>query len=186
MKKRLFISIPVSQEYQDVLGKVPRATTGRDLKWVDPAQYHITVCFLGDVEEPLLILISDALERLAKQTKPFAMPLDRLGFFPTKMHPPLMIWAFFKEIEAYANLVKAAKESLMRADSAFLSLGEEWRKDIAHVTLARIRGRDYPRQAPTLATALPPLNVDAIELMESQLYPDGPVYTSLARFPFSV
>lgn len=182
MKKRLFVSIPIPKEAQAALSASQNRQAYR-LRWVDPSQFHMTVCFIGDTEEELLVLVSDALTEVSKQSKPFAVPFERLGLFPPKLARPNMVWAFFKESEAFETLAKRSKDALMKADASFMRLGEEWRKDIPHVTLARFRGSEFPRSFQDPA----PFEVmaDRIELMESVLYPDGPLYTTLASFPFT-
>lgn len=183
MKKRLFVSIPIPAEAQAKLASSQERHRYRFIRWVDPSQFHLTVCFLGDVEEDLLVLISDALTTLASKEKPFDLAFERVGLFPPKLARPNMVWAFFKDSEAFEQLAKHTKDALMKADQSFMRLAEEWRKDIPHVTLARFRGTDYPRQFPQPTDMS--VRADRIELMESVLYPDGPVYTSLASFPFA-
>ncbi len=182
MKRRLFVSIPLPKAAQEALA----ATQDRQhfsLRWVDPSQFHMTLCFLGDTDEELLVLISDALTTLSQQCRAFDVTLDRVGLFPPKLARPTMVWAFFKESEPFEDLAKQTKDSLMKTDTSFMKLGEEWRKDIPHVTLARFRGNDYPRtfRAPAEQVVV---RVDGFELMESVLLPDGPLYKSLATFPF--
>lgn len=181
MKKRLFVSIPVAQPAQSELAAAQDRGRFR-FRWVDPAQFHLTVCFLGDTEEALLPYISEALSQTAAQAKPFDLAFERIGLFPPKFAPPNMIWAFYKESEAFEDLVKATKQQLMKADASFMRLAEEWRKDIPHVTLARFAGRDVPKDFKQPAANI---HVQGIELMESILYPTGPAYTTLAVFPFS-
>lgn len=182
MKKRLFISIPLPKEITGAFSALQDRTRYRQLRWVDPSQFHVTVCFLGDVEEELLVLISEALSSVVAKAKPFDLHLQKIGLFPPKIARPTMVWGFFQESEFFEDLVHQTKDSLMKADTSFMRLAEEWRKDIPHVTMARFRGNDYPRAFdPT-----PPLTlrVDRLEIMESVLYPDGLMYTSLASFPF--
>lgn len=182
MKKRLFISIPLPKDITDAFSSMQDRTRYRQLRWVDPSQFHVTVCFLGDVEEELLVLISEALSAVVAKAKPFDLQLQKIGLFPPKIVRPTMVWGFFQESELFEDLVRQTKDSLMKSDTSFLRLAEEWRKDIPHVTLARFRGNDYPRTFdPVPATTL---RVDRIEIMESVLYPDGPMYSSLASFPF--
>lgn len=182
MKKRLFVSIPLSTEDQKTLAAAQDRNQFRSLRWVDPAQFHLTVCFLGDTDEALLPYISDALSDCVKEQKTFSLRLQRIGVFPPKLARPNMLWAFFEENEAFEALVKSVKQALMKADAGFMRLAEEWRKDIPHVTLARFKGGEYPRQAPQAPTMN--LDVREVELMESVLYPDGPVYSTLETFPF--
>lgn len=185
MEKRLFVSIPLPKVYQDLLAACQERDRYRGLRYVAQDQFHMTVCFLGDVNEQLLPVIADALAPVAQGRANFPLEFERIGLFPTKVRLPNMIWAFFKENEAFEVLVRDVKTALIKADPFFLPLREEWRKDIPHVTLARFRGGDYPRQAQQPSQAMPSLQVDRLELMDSVLYPDGPFYKSLAEFPFN-
>jgi 2'-5' RNA ligase len=184
MEKRLFVSIPLSKEYREVLAAAQEKDQHRELRYTTAEQFHLTVCFLGDTEEQLLPLIADALSEVVAATDAFSLSFDRIDLFPLKIRQPSMVWAFFKESERFEDLARDVKNALVKADPVFLPLREEWRKDIPHVTLARFRGRNYPSHPRQPLSPLPPLVVDRIELMDSVLYPAGPMYTKLAEFPF--
>lgn len=185
MEKRLFVSIPLSKEYKDVLAASQEKDQYKHLRFATTEQFHLTVCFIGDTDDRLLPVIADALSEAAAKRSPFALAFERIDLFPLKIRQPNMVWAFFRESEIFEDLARDVKNALVKADPAFLPLREEWRKDIPHVTLARFRGREYPRQPRQPLSPLPPMPVDRIELMTSVLYPDGPLYTRLAEFPFT-
>lgn len=180
MKRRLFVSIPIPEPEQKALAAVQERQRYR-LRWVEPNQFHLTLCFLGDTDDGLLPYISEALAASAAHERPFALRLERIGPFPPKLSRPNMIWAFFEESDAFEGLAKRVKESLMKADASFMRLAEEWRKDIPHVTLARFTGGEYPKTIPSISLEM---SVTGFDLMESVLYPQGPVYNVLESFPF--
>jgi RNA 2',3'-cyclic 3'-phosphodiesterase len=151
--------------------------------WVAPENLHITLKFLGRVEEARLVLVRACLDRAAAGIGPFEIAIESLGAFPAPTRPRV-IWAGVdKGLEPLAALAGRVEREL-----AEMGFAPEARGFTAHVTLGRVR---EPRRNPALATALEragaitlgALRVDRLSLMRSDLSPAGARYTELSAHP---
>jgi 2'-5' RNA ligase len=146
--------------------------------WVAAENLHVTLKFLGSVDEPRTAEIGAALERAA--TVPaFDVDVRGLGAFPSATRARVL-WAGAPGAPAFARLA----EGIDRALTA-LGFPPEARGFTPHVTLGRVR---EPRRNDALAAALEAaatrdfgtLRIDRVSLMRSDLSPRGARYTQLA------
>lgn len=148
--------------------------------WVAAENLHITLKFLGRVDEPLLELIHAAIERAVAEQRSFDLTVAGLGVFPSASRARV-IWAGVTE---GAVPLGALAESVEREITP-LGFPTEARGFSAHVTLARIT---QPRRDPNVARALEDgakarfgvVRVERVLLMRSDLSPRGARYTELA------
>jgi 2'-5' RNA ligase len=153
----------------------------RDVAWVAPDNFHLTLKFLGRVDATRLDAVAGALARASAGCRPFALQVRGLGAFPTPARPRVL-WAGVDE-----GAVPAAGLA-GRIDAALVELGfePESRPFSAHVTLGRVR---EPRPNHALAPALAGgdtfgrQHVDRLALMRSELSPGGARYTELVAIP---
>jgi RNA 2',3'-cyclic 3'-phosphodiesterase len=174
---RAFIAIHLPEEVQEVLGAVaeelkPRVP-GRAITWVKPERMHLTLRFLGDTPPSQIEALSAALDVVAAQHRPFALQLGQLGAFPTERRPRVIWVGLAGETGAAAALQKAL-------DGVLVPLG--WRPDSKkfspHLTLGRVKREDERINLPWGQAVVPAtFTVSEIHLMESQLRPQGPLYT---------
>jgi 2'-5' RNA ligase len=156
----------------------------RDVAWVGPDSFHLTLKVLGGVEPDRLDAVGGALGRAVAGHRAFELAVRGLGAFPSPTRPRVL-WAGLAEgAEAMAALAA-------RVDEALVTLGfaRETRAFSAHVTLGRVR---TPRAAdPGLAEALAAgdvfgrQHVDRVSLMRSDLSPRGARYTELTAAPLA-
>jgi 2'-5' RNA ligase len=158
----------------------PHAT---DVAWVAPANLHVTLKFLGQVDEARVPVLVDALRAAAAGHRALDVAVRGLGAFPTPSRPRVL-WAGLADAAGLAPLADAV-------DAACGALGfpRETRPFAAHVTLGRVR---EPRRQPQLAEALARdtefgrLRVARVSLMRSELSPRGARYTELAGLSLAV
>lgn len=161
-------------------------TQARDVaaSWVAAENFHVTVKFLGAVDEARIPAIADALCAAAARHRAFEIDVEGLGAFPVESRPRVLWAGVGRGADALSAVASSVEHALagvgfVRAERPFT----------AHITLARVR---VPRRDPALARALAaattrPLGrspVDAIALMRSDLSPRGARYSTLvsARF----
>ncbi len=182
MKKRLFVALPVEGNYSEVLKKFTeqygqfswlRSTKEDDL--------HMTVLFLGEVEEDIIPEIHDALTEIATIQHPFTVKFDTLMYAPLGRKFS-MIWAKFTDDLQYGILAGRVREELEYILGTIPSM-----EPIAHVTLAR-----FSKEAPN-QKSLPkleqlkisePFVCNKFHLFESKMTPTGNYYKILETFPF--
>lgn len=92
---RAFIAVQLADEAKDALGKVTRILSGRvernAVRWVRPAQMHLTLRFLGDTDTAKLPAIQAAMDAVAASNTSFEMRLGGIGCFPNR-NRPRVIW----------------------------------------------------------------------------------------------
>ena len=146
-----------------------------DLRWSDPAGWHLTVAFLGAPPAGRVDAARGALAGAAAACPPFTTRLDgRLGSFAG------VLWAGVVPgpgLEALAAEVRARLE-----DVGFPSGQRPFR---AHLTLARTRGRGRVPRAAAARRVVPELEmpVDRLALMCTRPAPDGAPYTVEDAWP---
>lgn len=179
MHKRIFISIPIPEEWRKEFADFGEQFSARDVRWTVKENIHITACFLGDVDAARIGEIKEKLAQLCARIKPFEVSFDRMDFAPPGM-PPRMVWAVFQESAGYAELVEKMREALKE----FFSI-EPHKELIAHATLARFkdsaiaRAIDVVQSQPVLSS----FDVRTVELVESHLDPAGVRHEILETFP---
>jgi len=157
-------------ESLDQLGSAVRA--------VNPKHLHATLRFLGDVDQEVQPLIGDAMEQATAGVGQFEMKLQGVGVFPDKRRPTV-IWA-----GAEAQSAEPVKVMAKRLIEPLADLGfePERRPFNLHVTLARIK-RKPPDQLDRIFeryadAQLGTCTVEKVELINSELTPNGPVYST--------
>ncbi|MFZ5585625.1 MAG: RNA 2',3'-cyclic phosphodiesterase [Thermodesulfobacteriota bacterium] len=180
---RLFVALelpePAKAAAAGVMAELKRA--GADLKWVDPANLHLTLKFLGETPPERLDEITVALQRALTGAPPLELGLAGAGAFPGLGRPQVVWLGVNGQADRLAALAAAIQTAL-----AGLGFPPEGRAFQAHLTLARARrGRGKPGPPPrSLAQALaglagwrgPEFLAERVALMESTLTPAGPIY----------
>lgn len=183
MSKRLFIALPLSApaiaELHALVHMCRRQAT--NVRWVRPEQMHITLKFLGDVEDEREDDITNALEALTAE-KPFMFNLAGVGAFPDKRRPRVIWTGIVNGKDEVTDLAKRVDDLLFERRFA-----REDRAFSAHVTVGRIKEPgDFGALWRTVdASPFVGANVEAhqVLLIHSTLTPQGPVYKDLAAIP---
>jgi 2'-5' RNA ligase len=174
---RLFVAIPPPEAIRDRLldleGGVPGA------RWVEADNLHLTLRFLGEVDEPMAADLDAELARL--RAPAFEMALAGVDCFGSPKKPATL-WAGVDAPPALGHLRDKVDRAAVAAGFA-----PERRKFKPHVTLARLKDAPRERLGRWLAEnglfRTPPFTVDRFALYRSDLRADGPVYTELAVYP---
>lgn len=177
---RLFIAIELAEEIKTEIEKIVNRLRGADcdVKWVRREGMHITLKFLGEVEEGRKDKIQDILVRIAGVTAPFKVSFRGIGAFPDAWQKrPRVIWIGIED--GYEELKDLAEK--LGVCLAELNFSEEKRVFSPHLTLGRVRsGRGIEELKKAMAEQekfiLPELNVNEIILMQSILKREGAEY----------
>jgi len=170
---RLFVGIALPPEVKLSLSLMCAGVPGA--KWVDPGNYHLTLRFIGEVDEGTAGDLDDALARI--RAPRFALALAGVGHFGNRM-----LWAGVERNDALAHLHDKVESAVSR-----LGFEPEGRRYAPHVTLARLRGAAEPKvHAFIAAHALfhaAPFAVDHFSLVASYLAKAGAIYEDQADYP---
>jgi 2'-5' RNA ligase len=155
----------------------------RAIKWVGEDQLHLTLHFLGEVDEPKARLLASSLAARASQ-QPFEVDFGQIGWFP-ETGPPRVVWL---DITRGTGELSATHAEAGRRLTA-LGFALEARPFRPHLTLGRVKRPVRAGELHVLSSlAGEPTGavlVDHATLYQSVLTPSGPVYTALARMPLS-
>jgi len=155
--------------------EMPRA------RWVRPAGLHLTLKFLGNVEEERLAALTEAIRSPAAGSPPIRVGLGGSGFFPSPRRPRVA-WIGGSAVGApeLASGIEAAAGEL-----GFERERRPWR---LHLTLARLRS-PWPEAAAESflewgrGFLAEEFTCCELVLFQSRLEPDGAVHTPLERLP---
>lgn len=175
---RLFAGIELPPDARAVFANVQERLrdAGLDARYDPPENLHLTLAFLGNVEDERLGEISQALAGAAQRSAPFAMTFDRLGAFPHERRPRI-VWIGPRAQPAQFRELAAAVRS------EFAGLGFSFEDDaVAHVTIARIKGGGT-HPVPLLEPARTQIEVARIALFESLSDGSATRYEIRARAP---
>ncbi len=193
---RAFLAVELSQELRAELATVqqelkcriePEKRRDTRISWAQPASIHLTLKFLGDMDEQVIDPLLVAVEQAIRSQIPVNVPLERLGVFP-RPQSPRVLWVGPSENWERGAEVKRIVEIHGAIEQACegLSFLRETRPFSPHLTLARIKVGER-QVGVALAKAgvldrpisLGSLAVESVVLMKSDLQPTGSVYTKL-------
>ena len=97
MSVRSFIAIEIPEEIKLSIQKTITQVKDnyREISWTKSSAYHLTLKFLGEVDENLIKPIGDRLEEIAEKYTSFSLTVSGLGMFPNKNNPRVL-WAGLK------------------------------------------------------------------------------------------
>jgi 2'-5' RNA ligase len=154
----------------------------KGLKPVDPRALHVTLKFLGDVEEALVESIGKAMEGSCQGISPFQVEIAGSGAFPPK-GGARVVWAGLKGAEPLAKIAARLESSLEP-----LGFAPEGRGFKPHLTLARVKEASASNRARAIAmdyegTGFGSKMVTEVLLKRSVLRPQGPEYSTVLSVP---
>ena len=138
---RLFTALEMPRQIGESLAIMRGGLPGA--RWIDPENYHLTLRFIGDIDDALARDIAGLLGRV--QRRPFELRLDGLASFGGRK--PRALVASATPVAPLMEL-QAEHERLLQR----LGLEPEGRKYTPHVTLARLRESSSRQVADYLAT----------------------------------
>ena len=182
---RAFVAVGLPEHARNALAALQQelAASRADVKWVEPANLHLTLKFLDEITDDQRIEIEQLLRRVAARQAPVTMRLGSVGAFPS-MTAPRVVWVGCEEgADALARIVGDIER-----EGAALKLHREERPFAAHLTIGRVRsprGRRELAQAmqQTMWTPPPSWSMATLTLYRSALSSSGPTYSALAEMP---
>ncbi|HLI09782.1 MAG TPA: RNA 2',3'-cyclic phosphodiesterase [Ktedonobacteraceae bacterium] len=187
---RTFIALELNEALQRHLSKVIRemASALPDLRWVNPTGIHLTLAFLGELDNTQLEQATAAAAVAARQTQPFSYRLTKPGFFGSP-RSPRVIWMGIEEpVGKLTRLHRVLNQDLEQRGFEI-----DKRPFSPHLTLARVKAPLTPDEQQTLQRLLadahlskpsPPYTVNGLAVMKSELSRSGAKYSAIREMPF--
>jgi 2'-5' RNA ligase len=158
------------------------AATGAAVNWTAPANFHLTLQFLGDVDDRDLAGVCRAVAAGAAGEPPFRLRVSGLGAFPTPRRPKVL-WAGVAEGGDEVRRLFAALELPLTALGVYR---KEDRPYTPHLTLGRAKDEAAGHALAPLLTKHRDWDggrteVDEVLVYSSELRRDGPDYAVIGR-----
>ncbi|HEV2490577.1 MAG TPA: RNA 2',3'-cyclic phosphodiesterase [Candidatus Acidoferrales bacterium] len=182
---RLFVALDVPEGTRQALAALIRKLEGtcRGARWVRAENLHITLKFIGEVEEARLSAIKTCLSQLNPRDT-FEIQFHCFGFFPDERRPRV----FWVGMESGPSMAELAAE----IDSHLQPMGVPHEEKVfrPHLTLARFNTLDGLSKLREVVSNLAgqefgETTAHEIHLYQSVLKRGGAEYTRLATFPFA-
>jgi RNA 2',3'-cyclic 3'-phosphodiesterase len=184
---RVFIAIDIDQETKNALEQLQQKLLNRvnirktDVNWVSPESSHLTLKFLGDIRDEEITQICDVVKDVASRFKSFELAFEQVGSFGGKR--ARVLWVGTADGKELLSQLQAQLDSGL-CDIGFSAEAKEF---AGHLTLCRIRN---PKAGLKLAEVsknyknfkLSSILVDSVVVYQSELKPDGPVYSQLGNY----
>lgn len=176
---RLFVGLELPEIAKTQLMLLSRGIKGA--RWQTPEQMHLTLKFVGEVEEPVLVDVADVLAGI--HAPDFDLAIKGVGYFG-KAHMARILWAGIAPNPELKELHERIEFALQTC-----GIAPETRRFTPHVTLARVHGakatdvEEFAARYSELQLASFP--VSHFSLFESNLGNSGAHYTVLDRFSLS-
>ncbi|MCC6329927.1 MAG: RNA 2',3'-cyclic phosphodiesterase [Acidobacteria bacterium] len=183
--KRIFIAIDISEEARQMtasyIDSLRRAFPMLRVGWERPEKLHLTLKFLGDVNDATLEKVRQAAMDIASAAGPFRLSLTGTGRFPPKGDPKTL-WIGVEDDGQLSAVAARLEDSLHR-----IGLKAEKRRFTPHLTIGRLREPERSRELAQchLDSSFGPAAFDVrqITIYESRLQPKGSIYTQLVSLP---
>lgn len=177
MARRLFVAVDLPADCRDTLARLNPKLSGAP--WQQPEQFHLTLSFLGDVEDQAKKRLDQMLPQAA--TRMFSLELRGLGTFGG--HHLKVLWADIGGGRAELEALQAkVREVITHAGQP-----QDMRPFHPHVTLARLRNVHPPGLRSFLAEHegqfFGRFRVGEFVLYSSEPGAQGPIYRALTRVP---
>lgn len=182
---RTFVAIEIPSEVRAAISALQSELRGADsdVSWTRPEIVHLTLKFLGEIEESRIPEIQRACESIGQKSSPFRLVLNGPGAFPDSRRPRVLWVGLSGETAQLIQLQVSLEEGLSKVGFA-----RDEKPFLPHLTIGRVRSNRNTRALMSLARKydLPALSFVAseIELMRSQLHPTGARHTCLAKAAF--
>jgi 2'-5' RNA ligase len=181
---RTFIAVGLDKAVRDrtVALQEKLVQAGTEVKWVEPENLHVSLIFLGEVNDRDVPAVCRVVSEQSGKFAAFPMSVETVGCFPNPRRPRILWVGVGQGTQELVALHDALEPPL-------LDLGCYRREDrpyTPHITLGRVKS---DRSTDALAAALAKkagwqggeMIVGEVLVLGSELRPEGPVYTVLSR-----
>lgn len=175
-KIRCFVAVDLPREIVDEIERVQGEIGKKKVfngKFTEGENLHLTLKFLGEIEEKKILDVVDALN--AVEMKPFKGYLGELGVFSPKFIR--IVWV---------SVLGKVKELQEKVDGVLKDLFDKENRFMGHVTIARVKNvkdkKLFLEKLKEVSLRKLEFEIDRFFLLKSVLKPEGPEYEILNEF----
>lgn len=183
---RTFLAVEVSSVIRSRLRALQESLNraGLSARWVSPESIHLTLLFLGDIDERDLNRLCRGVAEVCSHHTAFSLSVEGVGCFPN-VERPRVVWAGVGEgVEELHALHEELSDNLSEAG---LYDGDVHRFH-PHVTLGRVK--NFAGLAAALETktawSAGTCRIEEVKVMASDPRPEGPIYSVLSSANFTL
>lgn len=182
MTSRLFVSLDIPEFVRDEIDLIRKEVYGvgaEKIKWEEVEKLHVTLKFLGDVEDSRQSKILESLQHAVAKFSKLSLELDKFDIFERNGIPSIL-WLGLKDNSELNSLFAGIENQLAKHN-----FKKEKRKFHPHITVLRLRGsenqfqianfRDYQLENANFTS-------NSVSLVQSVLRPAGSVYKIIKSF----
>jgi len=181
--KRIFIAVKTDPQ-GDLLrmfSSLKARLGAENIKWVDPANLHLTLAFLGDTEEKKIAVLKSMLNDKCSGFGNFDFHLTGTGVFKN-FRDPRVLWVGIRSAERLIQLNKIISEGLK-----IIGFELEERQFKPHLTLGRVKSIKDTENLKIMLESyrdvhFQTVHVNEVILFESILMQAGPIYKALGNY----
>jgi 2'-5' RNA ligase len=180
-KIRAFIACDIPEALLEKISSIHDKLKALDVEvgWTKVSSIHLTIRFLGDMEESLVDKVDAVIKEASKGQPPFDISIKGSGAFPNLKHPRVIWLGIDDGAKGLTNLQRALEDGLKA-----LCFEPEEREFRPHLTLGRVKGAKGKERLSSAVSGLKDIEigsftVDRVILYKSELKPTGAVYTKL-------
>ncbi|MGB9614196.1 MAG: RNA 2',3'-cyclic phosphodiesterase [Fervidobacterium sp.] len=180
---RTFIAIDINQEIREIAQEVIEKlqSSGFKATWTKPENLHLTLFFMGEIDEKSVDSISKSLNKRMYGFPSFSTSLNGFGYFKFKNSPRVL----FLKLEPTKSLQKMYLEMKSELNKHKVKYDDQG-NFVPHLTLGRVK--EYPSNWEELVSQIEvpkvTLVVDGFTVYTSTLTPQGPIYKWVYKSKF--
>jgi len=176
---RIFVALPLLAEWKKFAFTVSEKNSSIEkISWTPQDNLHVTLFFIGEIEENNLEKISSVLKNIFIDKKPYSLEFESIEI-KGKKSKPSMVWIKFRKSESFSLL----SEKIHEAIKEFMTIEVTHKDPIPHCTLARIKaGADISNLDLNFSPPSNEILVDHGELWKTVQGRDGVWYERLGLF----
>jgi len=187
---RCFIAIDIEEKIRNGLADIQKQLIEKtdlhkgEVKWVRPDNIHLTLKFIADLDDWQIKQAGEIAKQVASEHKSFDIDVESVGTFGGRSVK--VVWVGTKKGTDELKVLQKDLESGLEQ----IDIAPEEREFSAHLTLCRVQSQRAGFKLAEIAKQfenlkLGTIHANALCFYQSQLTPQGPIYTLLDKFQLS-
>lgn len=182
---RTFIALEISNVIRKQITNIQKnlMNKGAEIRWIKNDNIHLTLRFLGEIENKYHDKIFEAMNNVAEDARSLNLSLTGLGMFPDENHPTVIWVGIGGEVEELRQMAE-------KCDYYLTEIGFEIKKRHfrPHITIGRIKKiankNLFISELKDVEINQTVFKVDKLNVVKSDLKPTGAIYTNLHTVHF--